>query len=101
MTTHNQAILVDEIVQAFHSHGNLHLIFGVASGEVSSTGEDIYTTTVHLAIPESRINHISNLLNMAFNQKKEQHTINENTEKSNLEIIEKIGDPIFYFKSTI
>lgn len=98
MTAINQAIIVDEIIQAFHSHGNLHVIFGVASGEVSSTGEDVHTPTAHLVIPESRINHISNLLKIALNQTNEEHAIVENIEKANSEIL---GSPLFYAKSTI
>ncbi len=97
MTKINQAIVVDEIIQAYHSNGNLHLIFGVANGEVSSTGEDIHMPTAHLAIPELRINHISNLLNIALNQKTEQHSIIEHEEK-NLEVIETLGCPIFHMK---
>jgi hypothetical protein len=97
----NMAIVVDEVLQAFHSHGNLHLIFGVASGETSATGEDIHTPTAHLAIPESRIPHISNLLKIALNQSNEEQPIIENIEKTNTEILEQLGDPLFHIKSTI
>jgi|GEM_PF-4332470 len=98
MTTINQAVVVDEIIQAFHSHGNLHLIFGVTSGEVSSTGEDIHTPTVHLAIPEPRINHIANLLKTALNQTNVEYAIVETIEKENSEIL---GAPLFHTKSNI
>jgi hypothetical protein len=101
MKTVNQAIVVDEVLQAFHSHGNLHLIFGVASGETSSTGEDIYTPTAHLAIPESRITHISNLLKIALNQLNEESSIVENINEINTEILEQFGTPLFHIKPTI
>lgn len=101
MQTVNQAIVVDEVVQAFHSHGNLHLIFGVASGETTSTGEDIHTPTVHLAIPESRITHIAKLLKIALNQLNEEHPTTENFIETNTGIFEQLGDPLFHIKSTI
>ncbi len=101
MKTVNHAIVVDEVLQAFHSHGNLHLILGVASGETSSTGEDIHTPTAHLAIPESRITHIAKLLKIALNQLSEELPITENINETNTEIFEQLGDPLFYIKSTI
>jgi hypothetical protein len=101
MKTVNIAIVVDEVLHAFHSHGNLHLIFGVASGETSSTGEDIHTPTAHLAIPESRITHISNLLKIALNQSNEENPIVENIDKTNTEICEQFGAPLFHIKSAI
>jgi hypothetical protein len=44
-------ILTDKILQAFESHGNLHLILGVTSGQIASSGDELSDPVVTLVIP--------------------------------------------------
>lgn len=44
-------VLTDKILQAFESHGNLHVVLGVSSGQVTASGDDLSDTVVTLVIP--------------------------------------------------
>lgn len=90
------AIIIDDIIQVFKSHGNLHLIFGSSTGEVLPDGKDIINPAIHLVIPESRTNHISGLLKIALH-------LNESTQDEKItpiepESSEKIGIRLFLIK---
>lgn len=44
-------VFVDTVLQVFESDGNLHIIGGVANGEVDAKGKDIIEKTLHLTMP--------------------------------------------------
>jgi hypothetical protein len=44
-------VLVDEILHAFESDGNLHLILGVATGNMDQSEKDIKEPVVTIIIP--------------------------------------------------
>jgi hypothetical protein len=44
-------VFVDTVLQVFESDGNLHIIGGVANGEVDAKGKDILEKTLHLTMP--------------------------------------------------
>jgi hypothetical protein len=47
-------IYIDTVLQVYESHGNLHLIGAVSSGEQDQNGKDILEKTLHLTLPMSR-----------------------------------------------
>jgi hypothetical protein len=44
-------IFIDTVLQVFESDGNLHIIVGVANGEMDPAGKDIIDKNLHLTIP--------------------------------------------------
>jgi len=58
----------DEIIHAFESHGNLHMILGVCSGKVDNDGRDLKDEVVTLIIPNKCAKEFSSNLGCAINQ---------------------------------
>jgi len=52
-------IFVDDILHAFESEGNLHLVLGIANGNVNEAGNDLRDAVVTLILPSSRATVIS------------------------------------------
>jgi hypothetical protein len=44
-------VFVDTITQVFESDGNLHIVGGLANGDVDLKGNDLLEKTLHLIIP--------------------------------------------------
>ena len=44
-------LITDKILQTFESHGNLQLVLGVSTGQVTSSGDDLSEPVLTLVIP--------------------------------------------------
>jgi len=60
-------VFVDDILHAFVSEGNLHLVLGIANGNVNEAGNDLRTSVTTLIIPNSRASVFANNLDKALN----------------------------------
>lgn len=60
-----QRFVVDEILHAFESDGNLHVVFGVSSGLVNAQG-DVKDPQVILVIPGSKALAVNDELGKAI-----------------------------------
>lgn len=61
-------ILVDKILHAFESNGNIHLVFGIATGQVDGKGVDLREPVVTIIVPSSCATKISEELNIAVTE---------------------------------
>lgn len=59
-------IFVDDILHAFESEGNLHLVLGVVNGSVDEAGNDLREVVTTLIIPNNRANTFSESLKKAL-----------------------------------
>lgn len=60
-------IFVDDILHAFESQGNLHLVLGVVNGNVNEAGSDLRDVVITLILPNNRATVISESLLKAIN----------------------------------
>jgi hypothetical protein len=60
-------IFVDDILHAFVSEGNLHLVLGVVNGNVNEVGSDLRDAVITLILPNNRATVISESLQKAIN----------------------------------
>jgi|Laugresbdmm110dd_1035094.scaffolds.fasta_scaffold91130_1 hypothetical protein len=60
-------IFVDDILHAFESEGNLHLVLGIVNGNVNEAGNDLRDAVVTLILPNNRATVISESLLKAIN----------------------------------
>ena len=60
--------LIDDIIHAFESNGNLHLVFGICSGKVDIDGHDLRDEAVTLIVPCERAKVIASDFESAVNQ---------------------------------
>jgi len=51
-------VFIDTVMQVFESDGNLHIIGGLANGEVDAKGKDILEKTLHLTMPMAKAQKI-------------------------------------------
>ena len=59
-------IFIDDILHAYESEGNLHLVLGIVNGSVDEGGNDLRDIVTTLIIPNSRANIISESLTKAL-----------------------------------
>jgi hypothetical protein len=59
-------VFVDDILHAFVSEGNLHLVLGIVNGNVDEAGNDLRTSVTTLIIPNSRASVFTNSLEKAL-----------------------------------
>ena len=55
-------IFIDDILHAFESEGNLHLVLGVVNGSVDEAGNDLRDVVTTLIVPNNRASAISESL---------------------------------------
>jgi len=60
-------IFFDDILHAFESDGNLHLVLGAVSGRVDEAGNNLRDVVATLVLPNGRANSISENLFKAIN----------------------------------
>lgn len=60
-------IFVDDILHAFESEGNLHLVLGIVNGNVNEEGNDLRDVVTTLILPNNRASVISESLLKAIN----------------------------------
>lgn len=60
-------IFADDILHAFESEGNLHLVLGLVNGNVNEAGNDLRDSVITLIIPNSRAKVISESLIKSIN----------------------------------
>jgi hypothetical protein len=60
-------IFVDDILHAFESEGNLHLVLGIVNGNVNEAGNDLRDAVITLILPNNRATVISESLLKAIN----------------------------------
>ena len=60
-------IFFDDILHAFESDSNLHLVLGAVSGRVDEAGNDLRDVVATLVLPNGRANAISENLFKAIN----------------------------------
>ena len=60
-------IFVDDILHAFESEGNLHLVLGLVNGNVNEAGNDLRDAVITLILPNSRAKVISESLLKSIN----------------------------------
>jgi len=58
-------VFVDDILHAFESDGNLHLVLGIVNGNVDEAGNDLRASVTTLIIPNSRASIFKNSLEKA------------------------------------
>lgn len=46
-------LLVEKILHAYESNGNLHLVLGVTNGQRSASGEDLYEPVATIVVPRA------------------------------------------------
>jgi hypothetical protein len=51
-------VFIDTVIHVYESDGNLHIIGGVANGEVDTHGKDLLDKALHLTIPMSKAQKI-------------------------------------------
>jgi C-terminal processing protease CtpA/Prc len=59
-------IFFDDILHAFESDGNLHLVLGSVNGEVDESGNNLRGNVTTLVIPNSRANIVSENISKAI-----------------------------------
>jgi len=60
-------IFVDDILHAFESEGNLHLVLGAVNGNVNEVGNELRDAVITLILPNGRATVISESLQKAIN----------------------------------
>lgn len=55
MTTY---VFIDTVMHVYESDGNLHIVGGIANGQVDTNGKDILEKTLHLTMPMQKAQKI-------------------------------------------
>jgi hypothetical protein len=55
-------IFADDILHAFESEGNLHLVLGIVTGNVDEAGNDLRTSVTTLILPNNRASAFTDCL---------------------------------------
>jgi hypothetical protein len=90
-------VYIDEFLQIYSSHGNLHILGGCSTGAVDSSGKDISKEVVHLILPteylKSKLPELQDAFIGLLNQKIDTTTggVTENATVGNAEFE---GSPI-------
>jgi len=51
-------VIAEKILHAFESNGNIHLIFGVSTGQIDPNGDDFYEPVITLVVPGSCVHTV-------------------------------------------
>ena len=90
--------LIDDILQVFDAHGNMHIVLGAVSGQELPDGSDVNEPVVTIVLPLSRVHHLSNQLILLSQSMSDGRVKAEESQliPTSVEVIkEKIGRPIF------
>ena len=55
-------VFVDDILHAFESEGNLHLVLGIVNGNVDEAGNELRTSVATLILPSNRASAFTDCL---------------------------------------